>query len=803
MVGPQQRSLFGEPDAVVGLIVINGRCVVRTQDGHRVVVISGVVLAHYAVGDRAAAAHAMVSLVEQGHADQLDVARAFGCASRTVRRHQRRFEDAGLSALGRTGGYPKGRSRVARHRRELVHRLKSKGVSNREIARRVGVSEVAIRKQLRRLGWRQHEPEQPELALALGANQNVSAPTGADVVTHPETAALGANPNVSAPVDADVVTHPVPAPAGANPNVSAPIDGDVVTPAEAGALAADQNLSASAPLDDVATSYDIDPANRSSDRLLAYLGLLDDAAPLFRPGSRVPGAGVLLALPALAQSGVVDIARDVYGSIGPAFYGLRTTVVALVLLALLRIKRPEALKEHSPEDLGRILGLDRAPEVKTLRRKLARLAGLGLAADFGHALAKRLGAERGASLGFLYVDGHVRVYHGKQRLPKAHVARMRIAMPATTDYWVNDAVGDPLFVVIAEANAGMVKMLPIVLEEVHSLVGERRITIVFDRGGFSPKLFAKLIDAGFDVLTYRKGRWPRIQRRFFQRHQGVVDGHNVDYMLAEREVVLGACKLKLRQVVRRSDDGHQTPILTSRRDLSTLEVAFRMFERWRQENFFKYLREEYALDALVEHAVVPDDPARDVPNPVRIDLDAKLQVARAELARLQADYGLRAFGNSERDRPTMRGFKIAHGKLRHAVSAVVKRITALEAKRATVPTRVPVRDVVDGPVVKLAPERKHLTSILKMVAYQAESDLVRKIAPHYKRVDDEGRTLIQTALADAADLEVKNDELHVRLAPLSSAHRTRAVAALCDELNRTDTRFPGTRLRMRYSIDAA
>ena len=86
-------------------------------------------------------------------------------------------------------------------------------------------------------------------------------------------------------------------------------------------------------------------------------------------------------------------------------------------------------------------------------------------------------------MGFLYVDGHVRVYHGKHQLPKAHVARMRLSMPATSDYWVNDMAGDPLFVVTAEANAGLVKMLPVVLGEVRSLVGERRITVVFDRGG--------------------------------------------------------------------------------------------------------------------------------------------------------------------------------------------------------------------------------------------------------------------------------------------------------------------------------
>jgi prepilin-type processing-associated H-X9-DG protein len=204
-------------------------------------------------------------------------------------------------------------------------------------------------------------------------------------------------------------------------------------------------------------SMDNDPSDRRFDRLMAYLGLLDDAVPLFRPGTAIPGAGVLLAIPALVASGVIECAREVYGSIGPAFFGLRTTIVSLVLMALLRIKRPEGLKERPPDTLGRILGLDRAPEVKTLRRKLKRLAGFGRSTRFGRALAERRVAARGAMMGFLYVDGHVRIFHGKATLPKTHVARMRLSMPATTDYWVNDAIGEPLFVVTAEANAGLVK----------------------------------------------------------------------------------------------------------------------------------------------------------------------------------------------------------------------------------------------------------------------------------------------------------------------------------------------------------
>ena len=120
-------------------------------------------------------------------------------------------------------------------------------------------------------------------------------------------------------------------------------------------------------------------------------------------------------------------------------------------------------------------------------------------------------------MGFLYIDGHVRVYHGKHALPKAHVARMRISMPATSDYWVNDMSGDPLFVVTAQANAGLVKMLPGLLEQIRSLVGQRRLTVVFDRGGFSPKLFQQILAAGFDLLTYRKGRHPKIPQKRFQK----------------------------------------------------------------------------------------------------------------------------------------------------------------------------------------------------------------------------------------------------------------------------------------------
>ena len=151
----------------------------------------------------------------------------------------------------------------------------------------------------------------------------------------------------------------------------------------------------------------------------------------------------------------------------------------------------------------------------------------------------------------------------------------------------------------------------------------------------------------------------------------------------------------------------------------------------------------------------------------------------------------------------MRGFKVAQGKLGQSITRAMQQVMLLEERRAALPKRIPLQDLPGEPVMKLAPERKHLTNLLKMVAYQAESDLLRAVAPHYRRADDEGRTLIQSALASAADLEVTATELRVILAPLSSPHRTRAIAALCEELNQSATLFPGSRLRLHYAVREA
>jgi transposase-like protein len=755
-----QQALALPLPAASNTVVINARCSLRIEADQRVIVVAGLPVHHYRAEDAVAEAYAMVFLVESGFAQQTDVARAFARSVRSVRRYQRRYAQGGMTALAREEGWRRGRRRISDKRLRAIEMLKSQGLSNRAVAHRLGVSEKAIRK-------------------LVGASRPAES---AQIVFAGITVAAAGTPR-------------------AKPEPPAQLIGNVTSLAEDGAGDCDPITAPAHDDEPVPMSLDSDASDRTFDRQLAHLGLLDDAAPLFREGASVPGAGVLLAIPCVVDSGLFRISRRLYGEIGPAFYGLRTTLLTLLLMALLRIKRPEQLKERDPAAFGRLLGLDRAPEVKTLRRRLTRLAAHHCAEQLGAELARLRVDRRGHLMGFLYVDGHVRAYHGERSIAsRAYVARRHLAMPASTDYWINDRSGDPLLVITGEINAALTRALPRIVCEVRELVGERRVTIVFDRGGWSPKLFGTIIKDGFDVLTYRAGRCRRINERRFIRRRAELDGRGVDYLLHDQPVGFLKGKLRLRQVTRLCDDGHQTQVITSRWDLRDIEVAYRMFERWRQENFFKYMREEFLLDALIDYQIEPEDPTRTIPNPKRRALDKAIGAARTDLAKLEREYGAAAADNTERCRPTMRGFKIAHRRLGKQLRTARARVAQLFAQRRDLPKRIEVRDINERTVVKLATERKHLTDIIKMVAYQTESDLLAQLRSHYARVDQEGRTLLHELFATAGDIRVTDRELQITLAPLSSPHRTRAAQALCEMFDQTATIFPGSRLRMRFTV---
>jgi transposase len=781
---------FQEPPAD-GRTLLNGSVWFVDNDGYRVVFRWHEPIYRVALSDEVHLRLVAVSLRQSQLATQEEICRAFGHDVSTQARWERQYRKHGIDGLtpkkrtGRPGELDKSQE-------GFVRRWFRAGVSNRQMAKRLGVGESTIRRTLQRLGLAR--PETPLRPLLPPVEDAIPA---TPVVGEETSSASAAIEPTAAVVEEAAVAPPV----ACAPTTAALVVRRTTLEEEAASASS--------------FSLDRDPHDRSLDRCMARLGLLEDAAPLFADAESLPRAGALLAMPLLVRHGLVETFAKVYHSIGPAFYGLRTIVVTLFLAALLRIKRPEHFKEYAPQDLGAILGLDRAPEVKTVRRKFARMAALGRGKQLMEELARRRIAADEQRVAFLYLDGHVREYHGKFPLFEAKKAQRQVVTPAATDTWVHDAQGEPLLVVTSEVNAKLTQVLEPILADVRRLVGDqRRMTAIFDRGGFSPRLFARLIASGFDVITYRKGKVKKLPTQRFATQRQKIDGAWREYTVCDRpRVRVGPLPaagkeprkrakahkryLWMREVRVMRDDGRQTPILTNRHDLSGVTVAWRIFHRWRQENYFKYAGDEFALDALVEYGAEELPKATDRRNPQWLQLTRRLKAARAEVARLQNELGQEAAANDEARRRTMRGFKIAHAGLRRQLQKAEALVERLRKQRKATPKRIQA-----GDLKMLKTEKKLIADAIKMAAYQVETELLGMLQDHYARAGDEGRTLLHAVLQSPARLEVAEGELRVTIARQSSPHRTAAIAGLCAQLDALALSFPGTHLRLRLAVQA-
>jgi hypothetical protein len=353
-------------------------------------------------------------------------------------------------------------------------------------------------------------------------------------------------------------------------------------------------------------------------------------------------------------------------------------------------------------------------------------------------------------------------------------------------------------------------MLEAIVIEVKALLpAGRRLTVLFDRGGWSVRLFARLHALGVDIITYRKGKHRPVPRARFSAHRVHEDGQEKTYWLYDQpRVRVGRLRphrrrrsaaepeyLWLRQITVLRDDGRQTVIVTNRDDLTAVQIVCGLFRRWRQENYFKYMEAEFALDALVEYGVEDVSAAATRPNPERKQLAKERQQAQAEVVRLRAQLGAAAATNEEQQRPTMRGFKVAQAALRQRLQQAELRAQALVDQRRQLPKRVPATGLKT-----LKKEKKLLVDAIKIIAYQCETTLLERLRKHYARADDEGRTLLQAAFQASARMEVTETELQITIAAQSSPHRSEALAKLCHELDAEVVYYPGSSLRVRLAV---
>lgn len=766
-----------------GVVDVNRRCQVNTVEGVIVVFVDGVAWMSFDECDVACRRLAMVQLAERAVGTHRQIASAFGLKPLAVDRFRRAYREHGLTGLLPKTKGPKGPRVTGGKVDKVLLAAKRAGQSETGIAAKLGISQPAVRDALRRLGYSAENRQTPLPMSEPAAAEQASAPSV---------------PGASKPRDEGGTPPPGSAPA--QPTVEVSESSSVVAPHEPSP--------AVGPTVPAVFTMDTDPSNRSGDRELAVAGLLDDAAPLFGDAEGIRDVGALLAIPVLTQQGVVYEALRVFDAIGPAFYGLRTTIVCLCLLMMLNLSRLQDIMQREPRSVGKLLGLDRSPEIKTLRRKLRTLADQGRSLQWMEALARRQLDDPASDTIWVYLDGHVSVYSGKRRMREHHVACLRAARPSVMDYWVNQPEGAPLLVITGSPTEGLVRQVPQTIQKVKSLAPDRPITVVFDREGWSPLLFAAIkMTAGVHFLTYRKaGRGeflPQVAAHLFTSCKTEVAGRTVSYELADTRVRISYSEgrihkhLDLRQITRRKADGKQTQVLTDNDETPAVELAHRMFGRWSQENYFKYAGEHRDLDALVSHEMEPADSTRLVPNPERAAPKAQLVKLRATLRAAHELHG------SQQPSPAAarRASDATHAAHVQLIEADIARV---EAQHHALPARVPwgTTDKGRGAVQPRA-EVRRLMHVFRIVAHRAESALLELLRPHFPDWRHEGRALTRAILQSSGHLRKTDTELHVTLMPLASPYKTRALAALCEELTRLDSTFPGTNLKMVFHVQQA
>ena len=478
-------------------------------------------------------------------------------------------------------------------------------------------------------------------------------------------------------------------------------------------------------------------------------------------------------------------------------------------MALCRIKNPEQLKKHPPGELGKLLGLDRIPEVGYFRKKLKQIIDQSKADEL-HTELFRSWVEEMPEM-FFYIDGHVRVYHGeKANLPKRFVSREKLCLSGTTEFWINDDKGLPLMVITGELNeklkSAIEQAIPKILKEIKVVApaDEPVFTLVFDREAYEPKWFIKLWEEyRVAVITYRKNVADKWDHSLFYTVETQIHNTNVPMQLCEMGTQLDGHWF--REIRKLSEGGHQTSIIATHPKLSLQMIAVRMFTRWTQENYFKYMGENFDFDRMIEYGTEPVDQKLSIPNPDYKHLSYQIKKAREKKARLQARMYKKMEEYDQSNIEQIKKTMAKNASLIELINEYNDKVNTFLATRTNTPSRITIAEMPqEQRYNKLKQESKKLKNAVLMLAYRAESALFNILPQYYKDTYKDGREILKEIFTSDADMipDYQNNTLTIRLHSLSTPRANLAVKGLCDFLNQTETLFPYTNLRLIYETVA-
>lgn len=530
---------------------------------------------------------------------------------------------------------------------------------------------------------------------------------------------------------------------------------------------------------------------------------------------------MLLSLPALLSNGLLKYEQDFHPDQG--YYSIASVFMSLAFLALLRIKTLAQSSQIPAGEIGKSIGLDRIPEVKTLRERIALFCSKCDIEQWGYKLSKSWLEDYPDLSGVLYIDGHVNIYYGSEtQMPKRYVSRLRLCMSGSTDYWVNDHLGQPFFVINKAINSGMAQAIK---EEIiprldQDIPGQptatelsaspylSRYMLVFDRECYSPVLFYELWkDSRIAICTYNKNVKDKWMDEEFSIHKGKLPtGEEQEIELAERGVLLqnkGSKKtIWVREVRKKSKSGHQTSIITTNYLLPIIMIGLYMFSRWSQENFFKYMMQHFGIDTLVSYLKEKISETTILINPVHRALEGQLKKVISKLNYQKVKFTGMELGDIPVDEKKARKFLAKKAEIRNEIVVLEQEAELIKQKKKQVPRKIQFSQLPENEKFDNAiNQRKTFLDLIKMMAYRAETAMVNMIKSNMSH-PDEARKLLQQVYQSDANLWLNkiDNELCVELHRMSYRKDDKIIQKLCDQLNETKTKFPGTNLTICYKM---
>jgi transposase len=558
---------------------------------------------------------------------------------------------------------------------------------------------------------------------------------------------------------------------------------------------------------------------RPDERVLAAFGMINGAPTRFESCHDVTFGGVLCALPSLIANGLLTHVKECFKDLG-GYYNTVHVLILIAYMALCRIKTAEQLQYYPPGELGKLLGLDRVPEIRCLRYKVAALSKDEAPEKWSQLLSRDWMESAPELAGSLYVDGHVRVYHGKKtKLPRRFVSRERLCLRGTTDYWVSDALGQPFFLVERPVDRGLLEALrndviPRLLKDVPIQPSAQeleadpfrcRFVIIFDREGYSPAFFKEMWQKHrIACITYHKfpgAPWPK--EWFVDTQVTMPAGEQLTLKLAEMGSWIGDKKngLWVRETRKLSRSGHQTSLISTAKSTMAPQDAGLIFSRWAQENFFGYMMKHYAIDLLCEYDTEKFPGPQTVVNPIWRELDRTCRSIKSKLTNRRARYAASTLHPESRQKHVAI-WKQKQATLVEEIEQLEHELIKAKERMKQIPRHIDWKELPTGEKFeRLAPSRKKLLDTVKLIAYRAETAMTTIVREVMARKDD-GRATIRDLCQSEADIlpDTKAGVLQVHVHHMANPRTNRAIEHLLKHLNDAEFNFPGTALKLIYSM---